>query len=111
MYNIGTLIYNKLKGIVKTYPLVAENTTSFPFAIYKSTAIRPIENKDMIYEWTYDIQVDIVDDHYDKVVELCDRAVDRLLELNEEFDINIESVREDYVDDAYIREINITIKI
>ena len=108
--NIGKLIYPKLQSVCATYPLVAENTTKFPFIIYRTTATRPENTKDGIYDWIYHIQVNVVNDKYDRVCDLCNQALDKLLELEDVLDINIESVSEDYQEDAYIKEINIIIK-
>lgn len=110
MTNIGELIYPKLSSVCSTYPLVAENTTRFPFIIYRITQSRPENTKDGIYDWIYDIRVNVVDAKYDTVCDLCSEAVDKLLELEEVLDINIENISEDYVDDAYVKEINIIIK-
>ena len=108
--NIGKLIYPKLRQVASTYPLVAENTTKFPFIIYRTTATRPENTKDGIYDWVYTIQVNVVDDKYDTACELCNQALDKLLELDGVLDINIESVSEDFQEDAYIKEIQIIIK-
>ena len=110
MINIGKIIYPKLSKVCSTYPLVAENTTKFPFIIYKTTQSRPEETKDGIYDWIFNIQVHVVSDKYDSVCDLCSDAVDNLLELESVLDINIESVSEDFVEDAYVKEINIIIK-
>lgn len=110
MINIGKLIYPKLNSVCSTYPLVAENTTKFPFIIYRTTQGRPENTKDGIYDWIFRIQVNVVSDKYDTVCDLCSEAVDRLLELEEVLDINIESISEDFIDNAYIKEINIIIK-
>lgn len=110
MINIGKLIYPKLNSVCSTYPLVAENTTKFPFIIYRTTISRPENTKDGIYDWIFNIQVNVVDDKYDTVCDLCSETVDKLLELEEVLDINIESISEDYIEDAYVKEINIIIK-
>jgi hypothetical protein len=110
MINIGKLIYPKLNSVCSTYPLVAENTTKFPFIIYRTTQSRPENTKDGIYDWIFTIQVNVVSDKYDTVCDLCSEAVDKLLELEEVLDINIESISEDFIDNAYIKEINIIIK-
>lgn len=110
MINIGKLIYPKLNSVCSTYPLVAENTTKFPFIIYRTTQGRPENTKDGIYDWIFRIQVNVVSDKYDTVCDLCSLAVDKLLELEEVLDINIESISEDYIEDAYVKEINIIIK-
>lgn len=110
MINIGKLIYPKLNSVCSTYPLVAENTTRFPFIIYRTTQSRPENTKDGIYDWIFTIQVNVVSDKYDTVCDLCSEAVDRLLELEDILDINIESISEDFAENAYIKEINIIIK-
>lgn len=110
MVNIGTLIYPKLSSVCSTYPLVAENTTKFPFIIYRTTQGRPENTKDGIYDWIYNIQVNVVSEKYDTVCDLCSQAVDKLLELEDVLDINIESISEDYIDDAYVKQIDIIIK-
>ena len=110
MINIGTLIYPKLREVCPTYPLVAENSAKFPFIIYRTTQGRPENTKDGIYDWIYNIQVNVVSDKYDTVCSLCSDRVDRLLELEEVLDINIESISEDYVEDAYVKQIDIIIK-
>jgi len=110
MINIGKLIYPKLNSVCSTYPLVAENTTKFPFIIYRTTQSRPENTKDGIYDWIFNIQVNVVSDKYDTVCDLCSEAVDKLLELETVMDINIESVSEDFIENAYVKEINIIIK-
>ena len=110
MENIGTLIYPKLSSVCSTYPLVAENSAKFPFAIYRTNQGRPENTKDGIYDWIYNIQVNIVSDKYDTVCALCSDCVDKLLELEEVLDINIERISEDYIDDAYVKQIDIIIK-
>lgn len=110
MINVGKVIYPKLAQVCSTYPLVAENTTKFPFIIYRTTQSRPETTKDGIYDWIFNIQVNVVSDKYDTVCDLCSTAVDKLLELEEVLDINIESISEDFSEDAYIKEINIIIK-
>lgn len=108
--NIGKLIYTKLRQVASTYPLVAENTTKFPFIIYRTTATRPELSKDGIYDWIYNIQVNVVSEKYDTVCDLCNQTLDKLMELETVLDINIESVSEDFQEDAYIKEIQIIIK-
>lgn len=110
MINIGALIYPKLQSVCSTYPLVAENSVKTPFIIYRTVQARPENTKDGIYDWIYNIQVNVVSDKYDTVCDLCSDAVDKLLELDEVLDINIESISEDYIENAYVKEIQIIIK-
>lgn len=110
MINIGALIYPKLSSVCPTYPLVAENSVKTPFIIYRTTQSRPENTKDGIYDWIYNIQVNVVSDKYDTVCDLCSDAVDKLMELEEVLDINIENISEDYIENAYVKQIDIIIK-
>ena len=110
---IGKEIYATLKGLVnnRVYPLVAEQTTSFPFIIYHTSASRPVSEKDRTYcDWEFTITIDVVDNSYDNVIQLCDDALDELYKLDEHYDVTVNSINELYQDDAYVREIEITIK-
>ena len=108
--NIGSIIYGKLHSVASTYPLVAENTVKFPFIIYKTNATRPELTKDGYCEWVYNIQVNVVSDKYDVVCSLCNQVLNKIMELEEVLDINITEVSEDFIDDAYVKEIQIIIK-
>ena len=109
LYNVGKLIYPKLNAVTHTYPLVAENTTKFPFIIYRTSASRPVTSKDGIYDWIYTVQINVVSDKYDEASDLSIKAVDKLLELEDVIDMTVEDISEDYIDDAYVRTINIVI--
>jgi hypothetical protein len=109
MINIGKLIYPKLNSVCSTYPLVAENTTKFPFIIYRTTQSRPENTKDGIYDWIYNIEIRVVSDKYDVACDLSIQMADALAEFEDTLDLRFEEVSEDYLDDAYVRTINITI--
>ena len=111
---IGKTIYATLKDLVdnKVYPLVAEQTTSFPFIIYRTSASRPTDEKDSVWcNWEYNVTIDIVDDNYDDVVEICDEALEELYKIEGQgYVLEVNSVNETYQDNAYVREIEIVIK-
>lgn len=109
LYNVGKLIYPKLKSVCATFPLVAENSVSFPFIVYKTTATRPVTSKDGIYDWIYNVQINVVSNKYDTASDLSIQVIDKLLELEDVIDMVVEDVSEDYIDDAYVRTINIVI--
>lgn len=106
---MGKLIYPKLSSVCSTYPLVAENTTKFPFIIYRTSATRPVDSKDGIYDWIYTVQINVVSDKYDTVSDLSIQVVDNLLTLEDVIDMEVQDVSEDYMEDAYVRTINIVI--
>lgn len=109
LYNVGKIIYPKLNSVCSTYPLVAENTAKFPFIIYRTSATRPIDSKDGIYDWIYTVEIKVVSDKYDVASDLSIEVVDKLLELEDVIDMEVQDVSEDYIEDAYVRSINIMI--
>lgn len=109
LYNVGKLIYPKLRSVCSTYPLVAENSVKFPFAIYRTSATRPQNSKDGIYDWIYNIEIRVVSDKYDEACDLSIQMADSLSELEDTLNLRFEEVSEDYLDDAYVRTINIVI--
>lgn len=112
--NTGTIIYDTLKSFVnnRVYPLVAELGTQKPFIVYKTETFEPDTTKDGIVEWVYKMQVSIVDDKYDSCFELSKEVLSELENIvGIMYDLSIDSISEDYIDDAYVRDINITIKI
>lgn len=111
--NIGRTIYSTLKDLVdnRVYPLVAEQTTNFPFIIYRTTASRPEHEKDRMWGgWDFHITIDVVDDSYDNVVKICDDALELLYALESDYVLEIESISENWQDNAYIRELEVCIK-
>ena len=106
---MGKIIYPKLNSVCSTYPLVAENTAKFPFIIYRTSATRPIDSKDGIYDWIYTVEIKVVSDKYDVASDLSIEVVDKLLELEDVIDMEVQDVSEDYIEDAYVRSINIMI--
>ena len=109
LLNVGKLIYPKLNSICSTYPLVAENKVRFPYAIYRTTASRPQNTKDGIYDWIYSIEIRVVSDKYDTACDLSIQMADALAEFEDTLDLRFEDISEDFVDDAYVRTINIVI--
>lgn len=124
MLKIGKVIYEllskneELKKVVDTkiYPLIANETTSFPFIIYRRTSIVNDGNKDYQSKYAM-ISIIIVDDEYEgsvQVAELVRKAIEHKRGMIADFmveDITIENAIEDYVDDAFIQELTIKIEI
>ena len=99
----------QLKELVKEkiYPLIAEESTTFPFIIFKRNNIVTDYTKDGRVNDTVDVSIAIAAKNYNQTVAIAER-VRELLELkrNEYFKlIQLTSVAEDYVDDAFIQEL------
>lgn len=124
MLKIGKVIYEllskneELKKVVDTkiYPLIADETTSFPFIIYRRTSIVNDGNKDYQSEYAM-INLIVVDNEYEssvQIAELVRKAIEHKRGKIADFmveDITIENAIEDYVDDAFIQELTIKIEI
>lgn len=100
---------DKLKEMVgnKIYPLIAEESTTFPFIIFKRTNINTEYSKDGVVQDTVDINIGIAAINYNQTIEISERCRE-LLELtrNGYFKrITLTSVYEDYVDDTYTQEL------
>lgn len=119
MINIGKVIYNRIHDLVdgKCYPLVADLTTKYPFIIYEKTTSFPTESKDSYCQYIHNITIRIVDDKYDKAVALSEECMTRLVESEgmiiediEILEVTLDSISEEYIDNAFVQIINIEIK-
>lgn len=119
--SVNKYIYNILindeiiKGIVdkKIYPLVAEESTSFPFVIFRKNNVNTEYSKDGSVRDSVSFSVTAIAVDYITTVDIAER-VRELLECkrNDYFSrITLDSVTEDYVDSAYIQELTFTAKI
>lgn len=111
MINIGKHIYSNIGDLVNThcYPLVADQSTEYPFIIYKSSSL-PSTSKDGIYEWEHNVEITIVDEDYDNCCELVEAVVYRLLAMEDSENITevyIEDVDENFIDDAYVKQLKV----
>lgn len=124
MLKIGKVIYEllskntELKKVVgtKIYPLIANETTSFPFIIYKRIGIVNNGNKDYQSEYAM-INLIVVGNDYEssiQIAELVRKAIEHKRGEIAGFmveDITIEDAIEEYIDDAFIQELTIKIEI
>ena len=111
MINIGSYIYSNIGDLVNTrcYPLVADQSTEYPFIIYKSSS-SPSTSKDGIYEWEHNVEITIVDEDYDTCCELVEAVVYRLLAMEDNepiTEVSIEVVDEDFIDNAYVKPLKV----
>ena len=119
--SVNKYIYNILindeiiKGIVsnKIYPLVAEESTTFPFVIFRKNNVNTEYSKDGSVRDSVSFSVTAIAVDYITTIDIAER-VRELLEnkRNNYFNrITLESVTEDYMDNAYVQELTFTAKI
>lgn len=110
MINIGSLIYSNIGDLVDTncYPLIAEQSTEYPFIIYRSSSTAPNASKDGIYEWEHNVEISIVDEEYDTCCNILESVCNRLLAMegSEVDEVVIDSISEDFIENAYVKNVN-----
>ena len=110
MINIGSLIYSNLGDLVDThcYPLIAEQSTEYPFIIYRSSSTAPNTAKDGIYEWEHSVEISIVDEEYDTCCNILESVCNRLLAMegSEVDEVILDSISEDFIENAYVKNVN-----
>lgn len=108
MINIGSLIFSNIGDLVDThcYPLIAEQSTEYPFIIYRSSSTAPNASKDGIYEWEHSVEISIVDEEYDTCCDILEAVCNRLLAMDEVDDVVIDNISEDFIENAYVKNVN-----
>lgn len=115
---VGKAIYELCNPIVRSYPIVAENGTNYPFLVYRRTSHNSSNTKDR-YNYLVQISMElvIVTQRYDEGVDLSQRvweALDKVggviagVEIDE---IRVTSASEDFVNDAYIQRLQIEVDV
>lgn len=109
---IGTVVYSLLSTIdqigTKCFPLIAENSTSFPFLIYSRESLEPSYCKDGLYEDEVSMTVKVVSNTYDQGISIAQEVREILTLRNyttEDMKINsqLSSAYESYENDSYIQ--------
>jgi hypothetical protein len=110
MINIGSYIYSNIGDLVDThcYPLVAEQSTNYPFIIYRTTTTNDT-SKDGIYEWQHTVDITVCDEEYDSCCSIVENVVNRLYAMedtDEIIEVAIDSITEDFIENAYVKIIS-----
>ena len=102
-------------GQSKTFPLIANAETSFPFVVYQRTSAKVNYTKDGRYQNILAVEITIICDNYPESIDLlC--LVRNILEgkryKDEEIwirDIRVDEVSEDFNEDTFIQRISFDI--
>lgn len=97
----------------KMYPLIANETTTFPFVIYRKGSMSFEYCKDGSVGDNLHVDVIVAAKQYDSSIEIAELirgAVDKK-KIDNIYSIRLNSVVEDYVDDAYIQQLTFDVKI
>ena len=98
----------------KIYPLIADDGVTYPFIIYYRTSIRNIVCKDGYYEDEVGFSIIVVSNSYIESLEIAN-IVRSIFEKNKLTDTiyncMVESIDEDYNNNAYIQQIDFICKV
>lgn len=119
--SVNKYIYNilstdeALSGLTNgnVYPIVAEESVTYPFVIFTKTDAYGQYTKDILSYDQASVQVAIAAVNYFQTVEIAER-VRALLEGRRDnyfYSITFDSVTEDYIEDAYVQNLTFTCKI
>lgn len=101
----------------KVYPLIADNDAKFPFIIYKRVGLVSQICKDGTFQDDVTIEIKIVSDKYSVGVQLANivrSLLQRPYMQYEDFEINdvtINFAAEDFLENAFIQIMQLTLKI
>lgn len=104
-----------LNGLVgkKIYPIVAEETVSYPFILFTKESAIANYTKDLLMYDTVTISIAIAATNYIQTVEIAERVRQILENRRDDYFYNIlfDEVTEDFVEDAYIQTLKFSSKI
>lgn len=105
----------KLKELVgdKIYPLVAEESVTYPFVIFTKEDVNGVYSKDLLVYDSISISVAVAATNYFQTVEVAER-VRAILENRRDnyfYNILLESVTEEFIDDAFVQNLQFSAKI
>lgn len=104
-----------LNGLVdkKIYPLIAEETVTYPFIIFTKESAIANYTKDLLCYDTVTISVAIAATNYIQTVDIAERVRQILENRRDDYFYNIlfDEVTEDFVEDAYVQQLKFSAKI
>lgn len=107
---------NELKKYVdsKIYPLVAENTTTFPFVTYYRDNISPISfTKDGYCQDEVYFTINVVSDHYTQTLEIANiirKLMEGLRGDDNIYDCHMTNIDENFVENSYVQTLQFQCK-
>jgi hypothetical protein len=95
------------------YPLVAEESVSYPFIIFTKESVNGNYTKDFLIHDTAVISVAVAARNYFQTVQIAERVRAVLEGYRDSYfnSIQLENVSEDFIEDAYIQHLQFTTKI
>lgn len=118
---IGKIIYEKLtqseelKEYVgeNIFPLVAEESVTYPFVIFYRNSIRSLSNKDGFSEDEVSFSILTVSDRYTQTLEIANiiRGIFEKQRIGNIYNCKLENVDEDFAENAFIQLLTFTCRM
>lgn len=107
---IGEFIFDKINGIIEIYPIVAEKSALFPFAVYRRLNFTPRDTKDKYnFEERVTMEIVIATEIYKQSIEFASKIKEALEYFKgiwrNTYITNIRLIdsNEDYINENYIQ--------
>ena len=97
----------------KIYPLIAEDSVTYPFIIFTKDSANGVYTKDLLMYDTVTISVAIAAVNYFQTVQIAER-VRQILENHRDsyfYNILLDNVSEDFAEDTYLQHLQFSAKI
>lgn len=113
---LGEAIYKILKDFENVYPLVAKESTTFPFIIYRRSSGYTQNSKDGIYSVVSNIDILVAATNYDDSIELAEKVLRKMESskgIYSDFDIwNIKMINcnESFIENTFIQEMTFAVE-
>lgn len=116
--NIGKVIYERCKDLIKCYPIIADKGSEYPFMIYRRSGLSTDFSKDRCIYDTVTVELVIASVEYDESVRLVQSVKERLTGryFNKEYGIAVANMKvigasEGWNNDAYIQRLEIQMQV
>ena len=117
---ISELVYSRLSAITdvgtKVYPIIAENSTTYPFIVYSRDSLTPTYCKDGCIEDNVELTIRIVSATYGEGIDIANSIREVLTLKNfarpaEIINSTLNSASESYEENAYIQTLSFSFNI
>lgn len=101
----------------KIWPIVANTNTKYPYIVYQRTSLLPEYTKDGCLYNTVSVEIKIVSDNYIKSLDIANKVREIFEKKQYKSDdlsiknCEINSVQEDFIEDAYVQTIDFNFTI
>lgn len=115
---IGKAIKTILDGMKNVFPLVADEGTTYPFVVYRRSALVPSSTKDRYsYQEMASVEVIAASNSYPESITVADEIRKKMENTRGTFsginigEITLTNAEEDYLEDTFIQKLNFNITI